>query len=257
MASPPEGNAPSGINQGIVRVGFKPPNPNSASAVWTSPAMTLACGGQGSVSTSTTTRPLLVALTAHSSHSSVSNESNCVHSAPKWWEPQFPAPAPSKARTTPIVSIATGTISSVKPTQRRSAPSLRGKCPALRSDLDLVSSKRNSNSSSSPPGTRVTTKSNDPRADRATLCPGVLKSPRGKPLKVYRRSKRLDVNTATKSSPDAMASGLSLLWPKGAEKTAFSQRCVGRSCIRAPVGELLVEARQTTPSDTAASCKLS
>lgn len=24
MASPPEGNAPSGINQGIVRVGFKP-----------------------------------------------------------------------------------------------------------------------------------------------------------------------------------------------------------------------------------------
>ena len=30
-----------------------------------------------------------------------------------------------------------------------------------------------------------------------------------------------EASTATKSSPDAMASGLSLLWPKGAEKTAF------------------------------------
>lgn len=120
---------------------------------------------------------------------------------------------------------AKGTKSSVKPTQRRSAPSLRGRWPAARSDLHFPRQRRGWRGggmfrsvpskhdvspawigrqegenpthparatvlgvsptqwalvsvSSSPPGARVTTKSIAPRADSATLCPGLSSAQR-------------------------------------------------------------------------------
>mmetsp|Transcript_127719 Transcript_127719/g.303434 ORF Transcript_127719/g.303434 Transcript_127719/m.303434 type:complete len:249 (-) Transcript_127719:321-1067(-) len=240
MASPQLGNAPSGSLHGSVR---SPSTPKFR--VWSSAsaASFVRTGGSGSFSVSVTTRPLLVACTTHSGCSSSWSaiESTGVHSAPTQ------LPLPSKARTTPQVSTAKGTKSSVKPSHRGCDPSLSGSGPAAHSALDLVSSKRKSKSSSLP-GDRVITKSNAPLAASATLWPGMLKTNRGKPLKVYKRKNLFEVSTATKSSPHATASGISLML-SGAEKKAFSQRRAGRSSTRAPVAVLLEAARHTMPSE--------
>mmetsp|Transcript_33781 Transcript_33781/g.61254 ORF Transcript_33781/g.61254 Transcript_33781/m.61254 type:complete len:211 (-) Transcript_33781:390-1022(-) len=202
------------------------------------------------------------AFTAQSGPSSASccaKDKTGVHSAPRpLCGPQEPAPEPSNALTAPAVSMATGTKSSLNPIQRSLDPGLRGKRPAATSARVWDSKIRKSRTSSESAGVaakseRVTTRSNVWRAAKATLRPDTLNKPMGMPLKVYNRSIRRDVRTATKSTPQATASGASSP-TKDAEKTAFSHLSAGRSRSRGPPVDLLPAAKQVPPGLMEAIC---
>mmetsp|Transcript_90058 Transcript_90058/g.232442 ORF Transcript_90058/g.232442 Transcript_90058/m.232442 type:complete len:341 (-) Transcript_90058:298-1320(-) len=243
---------PTGSRQGNSRSLPTPPQPKGAgSSVGASPSTTLplasaiclGCGSKPSRPTSAQNMTPFFTWTVQSgptrASSSLSSRTGAHCPPPPPGGPQAPRPVPRSARTTPSVSMAMGTSSAERPSQRSRAPELSGSRPAERWTCVLTSSSRYSRKSSSPsaggsaPG-RKTARSSEPRAASATPWPGSEEMQRGSPVALYRRRNLRDVSAATKPSPQAMASGASSALPKKAEKLAFSQRSAGRISNRDP-----------------------
>mmetsp|Transcript_58924 Transcript_58924/g.182716 ORF Transcript_58924/g.182716 Transcript_58924/m.182716 type:complete len:235 (-) Transcript_58924:226-930(-) len=155
--------------------------------------------------------------------------------------------------------MATGMSSAESPSHLRRLPALRGSLPAARRALAWTSRSWNSSASSWPsaggtgaPGVPVTTNSSGPRAARATERPLVDTTPRGSPLRPYKRARRWDVSAAAKLWPHATASTASRALPSGAENTACSHRSAGRMSSCEPPSLPAPEARQQASAESAA-----